>query len=99
LTITWTGAGTVTIRGGNMDYPTNSAGEFICSVPAGATSFTVPSYVLAPLPGTRSNYSLSHGFIELHSVPAGSPQSITAGKLTGGAAQVDFIDRRSALYK
>ena len=99
LTLSWTGAGTVTIRGGNMDYPTNSAGEFICNVPAGATSFTVPSYVLAPLPGTRTNYSLSHGFIELHSVPAGSPQSITAGKLTGGAAQVDFVDRRSALYR
>lgn len=97
LTLQWSGTGTVYIRGGNIDYPTNSAGEFICSVPSGANSFTVPAYVLAPLPGTRSNYSLSQGYIELHS--AGSPQTITATGLAAGAAMTDYVDRRSALFK
>ncbi len=99
LTLTWSGSGTVFIRGANMDYPTNSAAEFLCNVPPGANSFTIPAYVLGALPSTRSNYSLSRGYIELHSVPAGSPQPITANKLNFGAAEVDFVDRKSALFR
>jgi uncharacterized protein (TIGR03437 family) len=99
LTLNWTGSGSVYVRGGNIDYPTNSAGEFICNVPSGSSSFTVPPYVLAPLPGTRMNYSNSQGYVEIHTLPSGSPQPIKATGLATGAAWVDVIDRRSALFK
>ena len=98
LTLNWTGSGTFFIRGTNRDYPTNSSGTFLCNVPAGATSFTIPPYVLAPLPQTRPTVSDSDGYIEIHSIQ-GTPQAITATKLTTGIAVVDFSDRRSSIFR
>lgn len=99
LQLNWTGGGNVLIRGGNRDYHTNAGAAFICNVPAGATSFTVPQYVMTPLPGTHTNYSDSEGYIEIHSLGPNSPQAITATKVTNGIAVVDFITRRSVIFR
>ncbi len=95
LTLNWSGGGQVMIVGGSLDYPTNSAAGFVCTAPAGATSFTIPAYILETIPASRLKVSDSVGFIELHS--AGSMQPI--GALNFGAALVDFVNQRSASFK
>jgi hypothetical protein len=66
LTLRWSG-GTegqaIQIFGENSDLPTNSSALFSCSVPAGATSFTVPPQVLSALPPSRQNALESTGII------------------------------------
>jgi hypothetical protein len=55
LTVNWTGAGAgdlVLIRGTSADASANSVARFVCTAEAGASSFTVPSYVLQFLPPT-----------------------------------------------
>jgi hypothetical protein len=51
-TVTWTPQDAVSayISGGVYNLPTNSSAMFLCVSPPGASSFTVPSYVLANLP-------------------------------------------------
>ena len=99
FTINWTGSGPVYIRGYNRDYPTNSGATFICNVPAGSNSFTIPNYILQYLPATRKVESDSEGYIELHSLSQGSPQSFSASQLTAGEALVDVVFRSYAVFK
>ena len=86
LTVNWTGtaAGGIVVDGVSFDVPTNASGAFLCLAPAGATSFTVPPYVLAGLPPSRDDTLQSRAFIELLSAPA--PVSFTAQGLDSGAA-------------
>jgi uncharacterized protein (TIGR03437 family) len=97
LTVNWTGATQVVIVGRSRDYPTNSEGNFICTAPPGASSFTIPSYILATLPLTRAKLTNSTGFIALHSI--GPVQQFNPGNLSFGAALVDFVNERSAIFK
>ncbi len=95
FTLNWSGGGQVVIVGGSLDYPTNSAGGFLCVAPAGATSFTIPAYILATVPASRFKASDSLGFIELHSI--GSVQPVPA--LAYGISLVDMVNQRSAIFK
>jgi len=57
LTINWTGGPSntpVAIIDANVDLPTNSTALFVCIAPAGSSSFSVPPYVLANVPASRS---------------------------------------------
>ena len=74
----------VAVEGGNYDAPTNSSAAFRCTVPGGATSFTVPNWILANFSPSRINASASRGIIGISS--ATTPVSFQATGLDNTAA-------------
>lgn len=98
LTLNWTGGGLIYIYGTNRNVPEDATGAFACTVPSGATTFTVPPYVVSALPESHSILSNSQGYIELHSV-SGAPVQIQAANLTYGIALSDSVSRRSAAFQ
>src|SRR6202022_4036680 len=66
LTINWTGGPSnapVAIIGANVDNPTNSTALFVCMAPPGSGTFSVPPYILANVPATRSPRLVSKGIL------------------------------------
>jgi uncharacterized protein (TIGR03437 family) len=60
LTITLGGAFSPQLIIGGVSWPTpsqNLGGSFLCSVPASASSFTIPKWVLSTLPPSGTSYS------------------------------------------
>lgn len=85
LTFTWTGtAYLVSLEGINYDVPTNTSTAFRCIAPAGATSFTVPSWILTNIGATRSNAMQSRSLIGIASATA--PATFQATGLNSTAA-------------
>jgi uncharacterized protein (TIGR03437 family) len=83
LTINVSGApanAPVVIRGGAVDKATNASAQFVCVAPAGASSFTVPSAILANVPPARARTRFSKGGVFVSSWPyAGAVTFNTAG--------------------
>lgn len=85
LTVTWSGQASATgITGGSYNAPNNVSAAFTCIAPAGATSFTVPPWILANLPPSPQNSANSYGFLSLTAATPAAP--FTAQGLEIGAA-------------
>jgi hypothetical protein len=77
--VAWSGVSPshkVLISGSSTDLPTNSPARFYCLAPAGASRFTVPTYILSALPAHRDNPARSGGFLRVIAIAA-SPFSAT----------------------
>ncbi len=92
LTLNWTGGAgqIIAIVGFGEDLPTNSSAGFACIAPAGASSFTVPTDMLANLPATRPNPLQSKDVIYLLSLPNATLQNLNASGLDLGLSA--FVD-------
>ncbi|HEY4361753.1 MAG TPA: hypothetical protein VGN17_12315 [Bryobacteraceae bacterium] len=81
LTLNWTGLGAtqyMAIFGGDVDLPTNSSAAFYCLAPAGASSFTVPSQILAAIPASHAHEFKFRAALYLWTTPIanGSPLQV-----------------------
>jgi len=102
LTLNWTGGETGDLDfviGVGVDLPTNSSSTFVCSVPSGANSFTVPPDVLANLPATRPNPLQSKDVIYLLSVQGPSIVSLKASGLTSGETSFYLINGKTVFFQ
>ena len=102
LTLNWTGGGDEDsnfVIGLGVDLPTNSSSIFVCSVPPGAHSFTVPSDVLANLPATRPNPLQSKDVIYLFSIPDASEANLNATGLDVGYTATYIIDGKTVIFQ
>jgi uncharacterized protein (TIGR03437 family) len=102
LTLNWTGGSTGDLDfviGVGVDLPSNSSSIFVCSVPSGASSFTVPADVLANLPATRPNPLQSKDAIYLLSVQGPSIVNLNASGLTSGATSSYLINGKTVLFQ
>ena len=99
LTINWSGAATgqsFAILAVGSDLPTNSSAVSFCSVPSGATSFTIPSQVLAAFPASRLNPLAFKDVIYLLSV---SSAAIDASGLSQGAASSVYVLGKTVTFQ
>jgi uncharacterized protein (TIGR03437 family) len=99
LVLNWTGttaSQTVTVIGIDSDLPTNSSAMFLCSTPAGASTFTVPPEVLGAIPASRPNALSSKAVIYLIS---SSPAAVSASGLTNGQASAVYIGGKTVAFK
>lgn len=85
LTFNFTGTSyLVSVEGVNYDIPTNTSAAFRCIVPAGATTFTVPNWILANFAPTRTDPLDSRSMIGIAS--ATTPVTFQATGLENTAA-------------
>ena len=88
LTFTWQGGDpqheTVLLTGVSSDTPTHSSAAFICAASPSAGSFTVPAYVLANLPATRTTEPLPRAWLLLGSIPINGAGAFSANGLDAG---------------
>jgi len=99
LTLNWTGqvnGQTIEIMGENSDLRTNSSALFYCTVPAGASSFTVPPQILAFIPATRPNLLDSTGIVFLI---AGSSTGLSAKGLDTGVAWTIYQTGKTVVFE
>jgi uncharacterized protein (TIGR03437 family) len=102
LTISWTGGSSkdrVGIAGFGEDLPGNATTMFVCVAQPGASSFTIPSQILANLPATRANPLQSSDVIYLVSVPGSAEAAITPSGLNAGEAMFTYIDGKTVIYQ
>jgi len=102
LTITLSGvaAGSAMyVVGVGEDLPTNSSATFTCSIPAGASSFTIPADALANLPATRINPLQSQDVIYVVAAQGGSVQNLNATGLTQGTTSAFLIDGQTVVLQ
>jgi uncharacterized protein (TIGR03437 family) len=100
LTLSWTGTSApVFILGGNVDVPTNSTGLFLCTAPAGASSFTVPVPVMQAVPPARFRSRQQKGFLFLGTAPAAGGASFSAQGLDVGGAFFLSLTGRTVMFK
>ncbi|MDP8979306.1 MAG: hypothetical protein M3O35_01800 [Acidobacteriota bacterium] len=102
LNINWTGGSAslpVAIIGGNVDLPTNSTSLFFCLAPAGSTSFTVPSYILANVPATRSRPLFSRGIIYIGPMPLAGATTFNASGLDVGVAAATNFTGKTVVFQ
>jgi uncharacterized protein (TIGR03437 family) len=98
LTFNWSGTSyLVELEGINYDVPTNTSVEFQCVAPAGATSFTVPNWVLTNFPATRSNPKLSNSFLGIAAATA--PVAFQATGLNNTAASYVLLQGINVTFK
>ena len=98
LTFNWSGtASLVALEGINYDVPTNTSVEFQCVAPTGATSFTVPNWVLTNFPATRSNSRLANSFLGIATATA--PVTFQATGLSNTAASYVLLQGRNVIFK
>ena len=98
LTFNWSGNSyLVELEGINYDVPTNTSVEFQCVAPAGATSFTVPNWILTNFPATRSNPRLSISFLGIAAATA--PINFQATGLTNTAASSVLLQGINVTFK
>jgi uncharacterized protein (TIGR03437 family) len=86
LSLTWSGGNSATdvvfITGANADLPSNASAGFLCSVPLGQQSFTVPAYVLANLPASHSSFVPA--FLAITALPANGSAALSGSGLDAG---------------
>ncbi|HEY4361494.1 MAG TPA: hypothetical protein VGN17_11005 [Bryobacteraceae bacterium] len=102
LNISWTGgdAGQIVfIVGISEDLPSNSSAGFGCIAPAGATTFTVPTDMLANLPASRANPLRSKQVIYLLNVPGASMQKINASGIGDGLTGAFQINGKTVAFQ
>jgi len=72
LTVTWSGGqanGFIQLEGSATDYTYTNGADFVCSVPAGAGTFTIPPSVLFALPARNSGQLAFRPFVNPVSTP------------------------------
>jgi uncharacterized protein (TIGR03437 family) len=102
LTISWTGGDTgqrVAMLGFGEDLPTNSSAVFVCMAPPGATSFTVPTDMLANLPASRANPLQSKDVIYMIALAGSSVKSIAAKGLDVGLTSFYSIIGKTVVWQ
>ena len=102
LTISWTGGDAgqrVAMLGFGEDLPTNSSIVFVCMAPPGATSFTVPTGMLANLPATRANPLQSKDVIYVIALAGTSVKSIAAKGLDVGLTSFYSIIGKTVVWQ
>jgi len=102
LTLNWTGASptsTVFIVGGATDLPSNSTGMFLCVVPAGAASFTVPPMMLSNLPATRANVLQSPAALYLGEWSFENPATFKASGVNFGLLTTAVVGGRTVVLQ
>ena len=83
-TLSWTGVAatsTVFIAGGGVDILNNASTEFVCLVPPGASTFTVPAATLANISAQHQRPSQCLGVIYIGTLA--SPTTFTASGISG----------------
>jgi uncharacterized protein (TIGR03437 family) len=102
LTLAWSGGSSGDLNfivGVGEDLPTNSSAVFVCVVPPGATSFTVPADMLSNLPATRPNPLQSKDVIYIITAQGPSIKYLTAKGLNDGAAASYLIDGKTVVLQ
>lgn len=102
LTLNWTGGNANDsdfIIGMGVDLPTNSSSIFVCSVPWGVNSFTVPADILANMPGTRQNALHSKDVIYLMDLQGPSVVNMNASGLTAGTTAFYLILGKTVIFQ
>jgi uncharacterized protein (TIGR03437 family) len=102
LTLNWSGGDSgqvVAFIGFGIDLPSNSSAVFACIAPQGATSFTIPSDLLANLPATRPNPLQSRDVIYMMTLSGSSLQAIQATGLQVGLASFYSIAGKTVVLQ
>jgi uncharacterized protein (TIGR03437 family) len=102
LTLNWTGTPggfQMFAAGGNVDNPSNSSALFFCSIPAGATSFTIPAPILSALPPTQKFLGRSKGALYLGAWNLANPVSFSASGLDLGVVISAQISGKTVVYQ
>jgi uncharacterized protein (TIGR03437 family) len=87
LTLNWSGAPAnlpVIILGGAVDLPSNGSSVFVCVAAPGASSFTVPNYILQGLPPTRVKLLQSKDVIYIGTLVSQNPATFSATGIDNG---------------
>jgi len=87
------------IVGVGEDLPTNSSAVFVCVVPPGATSFTVPADMLSNLPATRPNPLQSKDVFYIITAQGPSIKKLKVTGLNDGAAASYSIDGKTVVLQ
>ena len=102
LTLAWTGGSSGDLNfivGVGEDLPTNSTDVFVCVVPPGGTSFTVPSDMLSNLPVSRSNPLRSKDLIYIITVQGPGIQNLNATGLNQGTTASYLINGKTVVFQ
>ncbi len=102
LTLSWTGAPSgsgLFVAGGNIDIPTNSSAAFFCSVPPGASSFTVPEFILGAIPGTENLVTRSLGALYVGAWNIANPATFHSSSLDFGAVISVVVSGKTVVFK
>jgi uncharacterized protein (TIGR03437 family) len=102
LALSWTGSPSgyqMFAAGGNLDNPSNSSALFFCSIPAGASSFTIPPAILAALPATQRFLGRSRGALYLGAWNLGSPASFSASGIDLGVVISAQISGKTVVFQ
>lgn len=99
LTFRFTGAGakSVVVGGVGVDLPTNSSAMFLCSVPSGSESFTVPAIPMSNLPSARNRAMRSPAAVFIGVISDRKP--LTATGLDEGSAISLDIQSKTVLFR
>ena len=103
LTVTFSGVPsghTVIVMGGFYSTSINATGLFTCTAPGTATSFTIPSYILASIPtvGLRDR-TPAMGLLIVGSAPLSNPLTFSASGLDYGAVLLTVLSAKTAVYR
>lgn len=84
-TLNWdlTGDAQMALFGAAYDRPSDSSTVFFCMPPRGATEFTVPDYILALLPPSRSQTASTEGTLLLATFPDAGSKSADGQAVIG----------------
>jgi uncharacterized protein (TIGR03437 family) len=102
LTLTWSGlpAGqTMTIMGGNADFPSNSSAIFYCVAPPNVNTFTIPTSILAAIPPTRPDDRKSRGMIYVMNSSPGNGVPIKAEGLDAAVAVSTYMFGKTVIFQ
>ncbi len=101
LTISWTSPGSqiTGVVGFGVDLPGNATTGFGCLAQPGASSITIPAYILANVPPTRQNVLQSKGVIYLVSLPQSSIANFAATGLDVGVAAFTYIQGVTVVFQ
>ena len=100
LMLTWSGAPSgspVQIYGGAFDVPNNASASFLCIAPAGSQSFTVPPYILASIPASRSNPAQTHALLSVGAL--NPPVAFTAKGLNSALLSTRTVFSKTITFK
>jgi len=100
--VTWSGVAagnSVFVSGGGVDLPANANSIFLCLANPGATSLTVPAYVLANVPPAHARMTQSRGVIYVGEWPVASPVQIAAQGLNSGVALAIELLGRTVMFQ
>ena len=99
LRLFWSGAAAgqpLTVFGVDSDLPTNSSAMFLCTTPAGASSFTIPPEVLSAILPSRPNALASKAVIYLEL--ASAPVPFSAPGLATAFASASFLAGKTVIF-